>query len=187
MRSSIWPLVGFTITSGSTRPVGRTICSTTWLDTWISYWLGVADRNTTWLIRSMNSSNRSGRLSAADGSRKPCSMSCSLRERSPSYWPCSCGTADVALVDDEEEVLREEVEQRVRRLARAPAVDRRRVVLDAVAEPDLLHHLEVVLGAHAEPLRLEQLALLLEVGQPLLQLGLDALDRPPACRSSPAT
>ena len=45
------------------------------------------------------------------------------------------------------------------RLARAPAVDRRRVVLDAVAEADLLHHLEVVLGAHAEALGLEQLAL----------------------------
>ena len=42
---------------------------------------------------------------------------------------------------------------------------------------DLLHHLEVVLGAHAQPLGLEQLALLLEPGQPLLQLGLDAHDR----------
>ena len=27
------PFVGLTMTSGSTRPVGRTICSTTWLDT----------------------------------------------------------------------------------------------------------------------------------------------------------
>ena len=87
----------------------------------------------------------------------------------------------VALVDDDEEVLGEVVEQRVGRLARAPAVDRRRVVLDAVAEADLLHHLEVVLGAHAQALGLEQLALLLEVGQPLLQLGLDAHDAPAAC------
>jgi hypothetical protein len=50
------------------------------------------------------------------------------------------------------------------------------VVLDAVAEADLLHHLEVVLGAHAQALGLEQLALRLEPGQPLLQLGLDAGD-----------
>ena len=63
--------------------------------------------------------------------------------------------------------------------ARAPAVDRRRVVLDAVAVADLLHHLEVVLRAHAQPLRLEQLALLLEPGEALLELGLDADDRLP--------
>ena len=88
---------------------------------------------------------------------------------------------DVALVDDEQEVVGEVVEQRERRLARAATVDVHRVVLDAVAVADLLHHLEVVLRAHAQPLRLEQLALLLEPGQPLLQLGLDA-DRPPcAC------
>ena len=51
-----------------------------------------------------------------------------------------------------------------------------RVVLDAVAVADLLDHLQVVLRAHAQPLRLEQLALALEERQPLLQLGLDADD-----------
>ena len=45
------------------------------------------------------------------------------------------------------------------------------------AHADLAHHLEVVGGAHAQPLRLEQLAVLLEPRQPLGQLGLDALDR----------
>ena len=40
----------------------------------------------------------------------------------------------VALVEHDEEVVREEVEQGVRRLATAAAVDRARVVLDAVAE-----------------------------------------------------
>ena len=54
---------------------------------------GVADMNTHWLIRSSTSSNVSGRLSRADGRRKPCSTSMSLRLRSPSYCPCSCGTA----------------------------------------------------------------------------------------------
>ena len=86
------------------------------------------------------------------------------------------GHGHVALVDDDEEVLREVVEQRVGRFARAATVDRTRVVLDAVAVADLLHHLEVVLRAHAQPLGLEQLALALEVGEPLLQLGLDAHD-----------
>ena len=82
----------------------------------------------------------------------------------------------VALVDHHEVVVGEVVEQRVRRLAAAATVDRPRVVLDAVAVADFLHHLEVVLRAHPQPLRLEQLALALEVGQPLLQLGLDAHD-----------
>ena len=54
----------------------------------------------------------------------------------------------------------------------------RRVVLDARAEADLAHHLDVVGRAHPQPLRLEQLALPLELGQPLRELGLDAGDRP---------
>ena len=83
---------------------------------------------------------------------------------------------DVGLVDDEQVVVGEVVEQRVGRLARLPAVDVHRVVLDAVAEADLLHHLEVVLRAHAQALGLEQLALLLEPGQALLQLHLDVDD-----------
>ena len=84
----------------------------------------------------------------------------------------------VALVDDEQEVVGEVVEQRERRLAEVAAVDVHRVVLDAVAVADLGHHLEVVLRAHAQALGLEQLALLLEPGEPLLQLGLDLAHRP---------
>ena len=56
-------------------------------------------------------------------------------------------------------------------------VDVHRVVLDAVAVADLLDHLQVVLGAHPQALRLEQLAVGLEPRQPLRQLGLDADDR----------
>ena len=137
--------------------------------------------------RSMNSSNRSGRLSAADGSRKPCSMSVSLRERSPSYWPCSCGTATWL----SSSTTRKSSGKKSSSVCGGSPGPRpsigRRVVLDAVAEADLLHHLEVVLGAHAQALRLEQLALLLELGQPLLQLGLDARRWPSRIRSSPAT
>ena len=83
---------------------------------------------------------------------------------------------DVALVDDEQVVLREVVEQRVRRFVVHAAVDVHRVVLDAVAVADLLDHLEVVLGAHAQPLCLEQLAVGLEPRQALLELGFDADD-----------
>jgi hypothetical protein len=52
------------------------------------------------------------------------------------------------------------------------------VVLDARADAGLGQHLEVVLGADPEALRLEELALLLEVLQALPQLHLDAADRP---------
>ena len=72
-----------------------------------------------------------------------------------------------------EVVLGEEVEQRVRRLARRAAVEVAAVVLDAGADAGLGQHLEVVLGAHPEALGLEQLALLLELLQALAQLDLD--------------
>ncbi len=88
---------------------------------------------------------------------------------------------DVALVDDEQVVVGEVVEQGERRLAGDSAVDVHRVVLDAVAVADLAHHLEVVLRAHPQPLRLEQLVVLLEPLQPLLQLDLDAGHRRFAC------
>ena len=61
--------------------------------------------------------------------------------------------------------------------ARTAAVDVTRVVLDARAEADLAHHLDVVRGAHLQPLRLEQLALPLQLGEPVDQLELDAADR----------
>ena len=57
-----------------------------------SYAPGVAETKTIWLTLPRNSSKRSGRLSIADGSRKPKSTSVCLRERSPSYMPPICGT-----------------------------------------------------------------------------------------------
>ena len=65
------------------------------------------------------------------------------------------------LVDHDQVVIGEVVEQ-AGRLARRASVDVRVVVLDSGAEADLLHHLEVERRAHAELLRLEQLALALE-------------------------
>ncbi|COW77002.1 Uncharacterised protein [Mycobacterium tuberculosis] len=52
----------------------------------------MADRYTVCPIRSANSSQVSGRLSHADGSRKPYSTRLCLREMSPSYMPPICGT-----------------------------------------------------------------------------------------------
>ena len=83
---------------------------------------------------------------------------------------------DVALVDDEQPVVGEVVEQRVGRLTCGTPVQVAAVVLDPVAASELGQHLEIVLGAHPEPLRLEQLARLLELTQALAQLDLDRGD-----------
>ncbi len=60
--------------------------------------------------------------------------------------------------------------------SRRPALEDSRVVLDPVAEAELLHHLEVVLGALAEPMRLEHLPLGLQLLDPLVQLVADLAD-----------
>ena len=51
------------------------------------------------------------------------------------------------------------------------------VVLDAVAVADLLHHLEIEHRALVQALRLEELALGLELAAVPRELGLDRLDR----------
>jgi len=76
---------------GSTKNVGRIICSTTWLEFSISNFDGVAEVKMIELVRSKNSLNFKGRLSKAEGKRKPYSTSISLRLRSPSYMPRICG------------------------------------------------------------------------------------------------
>ncbi len=86
------------------------------------------------------------------------------------------GHGHVALVDHEQPVVGEVVEQRERRVARPTPVEVPAVVLDPAARPDLGEHLEVVLGPHAEPLGLEQLALALELAQALAELRLDRGD-----------
>src|SRR5437763_610042 len=92
--------------------------------------------------------------------------------------PVELRHGDVALVEDEQVVVGEEVDEGVGRLARPATVDVPAVVLDARTRADLAEHLEVVLGTHAQPLSLEELARPLEVGRPLGQLLLDAADGP---------
>ena len=80
-------------------------------------------------------------------------------------------------VDDQQEILREIVQQRRGRRSGPAPVDVPRVVLDAGAKPDLAHHLDVIVGPHPQALGLQQLALTLELGEPLGQLFLDGGNR----------
>ncbi len=77
----------------------------------------------------------------------------------------------------QEEVLREIVEQRRRRIAGFATGEMARVVLDAVAEPHLLHHLEVVERALLEALLLEEASFFVEEIEPLAELFADRGDR----------
>jgi hypothetical protein len=90
--------------------------------------------------------------------------------------PAHLGDALVALVDDHQRVLGQVVQERGRRLPRGPPREMPRVVLDAVAVADLAQHLQVEHRALEEALGLQQLALSLELGLLLQQLGLDAAD-----------
>ena len=83
---------------------------------------------------------------------------------------------DVGLVNNQKEVLREVVEQRVGRRARGAAINVHGVVLHARARTNLTEHLEVVRGPHAQALSLQELAVALQDGQALGQFGLNALN-----------
>ncbi len=93
IKSVICPSDDRTSTSGSTKPVGLINCSTIFfLDLSISHCCGVAERNKDWGILGQNSSALSGRLSKAEGIRKPKSISVCFRDLSPRYIPLICGT-----------------------------------------------------------------------------------------------
>ena len=80
------------------------------------------------------------------------------------------------LVDERDVVVGEVVEKRIRRRAGRTPVEVARVVLDARGVAELAHHLQVVLGALLEAVRFQDLALALQLAQPLLELRLDVLD-----------
>src|SRR5262249_61203425 len=82
------------------------------------------------------------------------------------------------LVHEADEVVGEVVDERERvRADRAP-FESTRVVLDPVAEAELLHHLEVVLRALPDAVGLEHAPLALELRDLLLELCAQFLDRP---------
>ena len=86
------------------------------------------------------------------------------------------GQGDVALVDKQHEILGEVVQQGVGRGTYRTPLDDPGVVLNAGAVAQFLHHLHVVHGTLLDALGLDELALLLKVGHPLLQLLVDLLD-----------
>ena len=81
----------------------------------------------------------------------------------------------MALVDNAEHVLGEVVDEREGWLAGLTAVEMARVVLDTVAEAHGLEHLEVVVGALLQALRLKQLVGRFELRHALLALLLNRL------------
>jgi hypothetical protein len=100
-----------------------------------------------------------------------------LARRSPSYMPAELRHGLMRLVDEAHEVVGEVVDERERVRADRTPFERARVVLDPAAEPELLHHLEVVLGALSDPVRLEHPPLVLELRDLLLELGAQLVDR----------
>ena len=175
-RSSIWPLVGLTITSGSTRPGGpHDLLDDLARDLQlVGAGRGRQEHDLADLLGELLEAQRPvvGRRRQPE----PVLDELLLAAAVALVLAVELGHGLVALVEDDEEVLRGRSRAACWASPRAPAVEGGRVVLDAAAVADLLHHLEVVLGAHPEALGLEQLALLLEPGEPLLELGLDADD-----------
>jgi hypothetical protein len=94
--------------------------------------------------------------------------------------PHKLGDGDVGLVDDHQGLPGQVVHERRGRLAGIPAGQVPGVVLDAVAEAQLPHHLQVEEGALADALGLDKLALGLEFGHACLHLFLDGHQSPAA-------
>ena len=88
------------------------------------------------------------------------------------------GQGHMALVHKEEEVIGEVVQQGHGGRAGGSALDHPGVVLDAAAEADLLEHFDVVHGALADALGLQELLILLEPALPFLHLALDVQNGP---------
>ena len=72
------------------------------------------------------------------------------------------GHRDMAFIHHEEEVVGEVVQQAEGPLPGLTPVEVAAVVLDAAAEAELAHHLEVVGGAFLEPLAFDEAALVVE-------------------------
>ena len=85
---------------------------------------------------------------------------------------------DVGFVHHQKKIVREIVEQRVGRRPGGATGQHAGIVLDALANADLPQHLDVVLRALLDALRLQQLAFAFEVFHSRRQLRLDVLDRP---------
>src|SRR5208283_3085744 len=92
--------------------------------------------------------------------------------------PLDLRDGDVGLVDEREEVVREEVEERVRGLPRATSGEVAGVVLDPRAVAGLPDHLEVVVDPSFEALGLDDPLLVLELLHPFVPFLLDLAQDP---------
>ena len=89
----------------------------------------------------------------------------------------------MALVNDQQRIVRQIFKQRWRRLARSPSGKIARVILDPGAYAGCFDHLDIELRSLFDPLRFQQLVLLGEFGQPAFQLFLDLLAGLLQCRA----
>ena len=83
----------------------------------------------------------------------------------------------MALVHEEQEVLGDEIQQRVGRRAWLTACEVAAIVLDALTEPHLAHHLQIIVRPLPDALRLQELPLPLKLRHPLIRLRADGLER----------
>ena len=178
MRSSIWLAVSRTSTTGSTMPVGLTICSTTLVERGALVFPGGGrdehqlggDREE--LLEGLGAVvERAGQAEAVVHERL-------LARAVTLVHAADLGHRLVGLVDEADEVLGEVVDQAVGPLAGPAPVEDPRVVLDPRAEADLAQHLHVVLGALAQAVGLELLAFTDQLPAALLELGADLLPPP---------
>ena len=84
--------------------------------------------------------------------------------------------ADVALIDDEQEVVGEEIEEAIRTGAGLAAVEVAAVVLDARAVAQFANHLHIVCHALEQTLGFERLAYLLEIFHTGCQVVFDLMN-----------
>ena len=99
-----------------------------------------------------------------------------MRERSPCIHAVKLRDGLVRFVDEHQEVAREIIEQRGRRLAGQTSGEVARVVFDAVAVAHGLDHFEIEHRALVNSLRFDQSSLLFEFDFPPVQFFVDGLD-----------
>ena len=177
IRSSIWPAVGRTSITGSSRPVGRISCSTMLLRPLQLVGAGSGRDEDGLAMCPSNSSKVSGRLSRRRGQAEAVLHQGLLARAVAGEHPPRLGHRHVRLVDEHQEVVREVIQQRPGGLARARA---RRGAGSSSRSPAVPVSRSISMSYRVrccKPLGLQQLVLLLEPLDPLLQLLLDGHHR----------
>ena len=84
--------------------------------------------------------------------------------------PADLWNAGVRFIDDGEEIVWKKIDYCVGPRARCAPGQVARIIFNPIAEPHFLQHFQVVLRAHAQPLRLQQFVLRFEFDDALLKL-----------------